>query len=240
MTKEMKKWVRKEFPQKAERIIRKSLSQGKIEAAGIRLKKHEIFVQVEGHPKYFGSNYGRLISLKRGTLTLMAETTDSHGYVVYTLSRPALKRRGKKIGDGKPFSITGHRLVADLFLFLPNYWIEMTRRKLETHHLDHNRRNNRWTNLIIVPVRLHNVLNKLDNILFYTGKSFKKTTPYEIQKKTDMTLEEILLPYKRQPDMVTYEDGHEIRVYDLGGYFIGMQPTENALRAEARKQSKKK
>ena len=230
MTKEIKKWVRQEYPQKAERIISKSLSQKKIEAAGIKLKKHEIFVQYPGYPDYFGSNYGRVISLKGGTPSLLTQTIDNKGYVVYTFTRPALRRYGKKIGESKPFPITGHRLVADLFL--PNYWIEMDRDKLDTHHLDHNRRNNKWTNLILVPKKLHYRLNRLDGIWFYTGKSYRRRTPYQIQRQTDMSLDDILLPLKRKDYLDSVEDGHSIRVYNVGAYFIGFQLTEAAIRAE--------
>ena len=77
-------------------------------------------MQYPAFPEYYGSNYGRVISLKSGNLTLLTESLDSHGYVVYKLTKPRVKRGGKLIGDPKKIPVTGHRIVADLFL--PNYW----------------------------------------------------------------------------------------------------------------------
>ena len=97
----------------------------------------------------------------------------------------------------------------------------MQRGKLETHHLDRNRSNNKWTNLILVPGRLHHCLNKIQRIYFYSNQAFRRRTPYEIQRATDMTLEDIILPFKSEDYLLTEQDGHQIRVYDLGGYFVG-------------------
>lgn len=160
-----------------------------------------MFVQYPSYPDYYGSNYGRALSLKSGELTLLNENIDSKGYVVYTFTKPALRRKGKKIGEPITFTITGHRLVADLFL--ADYWKEMERGKLETHHLDHNRRNNKWTNLILVPGKLHFCLNRIDKIWFFTNKAFRKKTPYQIQRMTDMSLEDIILPFKRDDYLET-------------------------------------
>ena len=139
-----------------------------------------MFVRYPEFPDYYGSNYGRLISLKSGIPTLLNENIDNKGYVVYTLSKPPIKRWGKKVVDSTSFPITAHRMVADLFL--PNYWQEMDRAKLETHHLNHNKRDNKWTNLILVPSKLHFWLNRAEKIWFCSGNALRERTPYQIQR----------------------------------------------------------
>lgn len=109
-------------------------------------------------------------------------------------------------------------------MFLPNYWPGMDFNSLQTHHLNHNKSDNRWMNLVLVPASLHFWLNKVDCIWFFTGKQFRRRTPYEIQKKTGLSLEEIILPLQnRDPDEIAVQGGKTIKVYDIDGYFVGFQ-----------------
>ena len=113
--------------------------------------------------------------------------------------------------------------------FLPNYWKEAERNELAAHHLNHIRWDNNWRNLILVPGDLHHWLNRIFKTWFYLDGSFQESTPYFIQRKTDMSLEDIILPVRREPDMVGWLEGRKTYVYDLDGIFIGYQLTEAEL-----------
>ena len=93
-------------------------------------------------------------------LTLLKESKDVHSYVVYKMTKGRRNWKGRPTGEVRKMSISGHRLVGDLFL--PNYWAEMERGQLQVHHLDHNKDNNCWKNLVLVPTGLHYWLNRIE------------------------------------------------------------------------------
>lgn len=115
------------------------------------LKEDEIFVKYPDWEGYYGSNYGRLISTKEKEPKLLKLLNLSEGYVGYTFSDPQKKK----------FPITANRMVADIFL--PNFWKDWERDKLHAHHIDRNRKNNKWTNIVLEPVPLHRAMHRYED-----------------------------------------------------------------------------
>lgn len=102
----------------------------------------EIFVQYPDWDGYYGSNYGRLISTKRKEPAFIKPVMLGR-YEGYTLYKP----------DAKPMSLSIGRMVADIFCL--NFYRNKDRNYVAVHHLDHNKNNNRWTNLVLIPKVLH-------------------------------------------------------------------------------------
>ena len=109
---------------------------------------------------YFGSNYGRLIRKDGERLTLLSESKDPNGYITYKMTKGRRRWKGQLTGEIRKMPISGHRLVGDLFF--PNYWSDMGRGQLQVHHLDHDKGNNCWRNLVLVPTGLHHWLNRIE------------------------------------------------------------------------------
>ena len=90
--------------------------------------------------------------------------------------------------------------------------------------MDHIRTANIWKNLLLLPATLHFWINRVDTVWFSpgNGKPFKKTHPYNIMRKTGLTLEQIILCLRdAKPDVVTYQDDVKINVYMVEGHMIG-------------------
>ena len=89
----------------------------------------------------------------------------------------------------KTKTISANRLIADLFL--PDYWPELRYGLKECHHMNHIRNDNRIENLLFLTSKLHNLINHVDTVWFSpgNGKPFKKTHPYDIMRKTGLSLE---------------------------------------------------
>lgn len=141
----------KTFNYNVEYIIQNQIDEDVLRRALQRENQHlveddEIFVQYPDWEGYYCSNYGRLISLKRKEVEFLKLVPMKNGYVGYTLY-DAEKEKQK-------FPITANRMVADVFC--PNFWKGVDRSLLHAHHQDRNKLNNKWTNIVLVPVVLHN------------------------------------------------------------------------------------
>ena len=199
-------------------INKHTLSSKKIREAGIELKGiDEVFVQYPGWNDYYGSNYGRLISIKFGKVELRqpypcSENDGKDQYLGYKLTKVTY-------GKQRQMSISCHRLVADIFL--PNYWKDTIkdRNKLQAHHLDHSKSNNYYKNLILLPSKLHQVMNTVKKMVLLKNGTFRTVTPYQILEETGLTLEEIILSAKGKP---IKSDG-KYSVFEVKGHMIGFQ-----------------
>ena len=85
----------------------------------------EIFVRYPSCPDYYVSSYGRCISVRRGYPHLKKEPADGSGHIIYKFYEE---------NSSNELNISAQRAVADIYL--PNFWPNLTRRQLETHHLD--------------------------------------------------------------------------------------------------------
>lgn len=94
-------------------IIAHKLDENLLEKSDIpKLHNDEIFVEHPEYPEYFVSQYGRIVSLKWGKVTLIKRNVvgpKENQYLGCTLSENGIK-----------ISITVHRAVADVFC--PNFW----------------------------------------------------------------------------------------------------------------------
>lgn len=209
-------------------VRRHKLSNKKIKEAEIELLgTDEVFVQYPRWSDYYGSNYGRLISTKYGKVELRKPqpcgVNDGTGqYLGYLLT---------KVTNGKQrkLSITCQRLVADIFL--PNYWQDKDRNKLQTHHLDHSKSNNYYRNLILLPVDLHHVMNTVKKITLLKNNRMRTVTPYQIVEQTGLTLEEIILAAKGKP----IKSEGKYSVFEVQGNLIGFQ----FIKSKKKKKKKK-
>lgn len=217
-------------------INKHTLSSKKVREAGIELwGADEVFVQYPGWPEYYGSNYGRLISLKCGKIELRKATpcSESDGddqYLGYKLTKVTYGKR-------RELSITCHRLVADIFL--PNFWTDTIkeRNKLQAHHLNHSKSNNYYKYLMLLPTRLHQIMNTVKKtVLLKNNGTFKTATPYQIMMETGLTLEEIILSAKGKP----IKSEGKYSIFEVKGHLIGFQFIKSNKKKKKKKNSKKK
>ena len=237
MNKEMKKWVKQNFPQKAERIIKGSLSEKKIREAGIELYDHEVFTQIWRFGEYYGSNYGRLISTKFGRIKLRKENVDSTNHIGYVITNPSEWDGEVQIEAADHKSLSGNQLVGQLFLH--NYWEGIRERQLETHHLDHNPLNNDWRNILLCPVWIHKLVEHVDIFRLCVDSQYVPMTPYEIMEKTGLSLEEIANPLKRDPDFTKNQGSKDIEGYHVGSHIIGFTLIDPGWREELQEKGRK-
>lgn len=214
-------------------INKHTLSIKKIREAGIELLGiDEVFVQYPGWRDYYGSNYGRLISLKCGKIELRQARSCglSDGKDQYLGYRMTKVTYGKR----RELSITCHRLVADIFL--PNFWKDTItdRNKLQAHHLDHSKSNNYYKNIILLPTRLHKTMNTVKKtVLLKSNGTFRIVTPYQIMEETGLTLDEIILSANGKP----IKSEGKYSIFEAKGHLIGFQFTP---KKKKKKNSKKK
>jgi len=194
-------------------IRKHRLSKAKLKRAGIKLiASDEIFVQYPRWTTYYGSNYGRMVSLKYGKVKLLkASPCGAEGEERYTGYMMCKVVRGEQITR----TITCHRLVADIFL--PNYWKHLRRNQLSAHHLDHSRDNNHWKNIILLPIKYHNLMARVKKIGLFRDKKFRVMNPYDIMLETGLTLEEIIGAIDKKP---LRSDGRWT-IFEVKGNIIG-------------------
>jgi hypothetical protein len=193
-----------------EHIIQHRLAEDVLAEAQIeKLDPTEIFVEHPKHEGYYVSQYGRVVSLKRKKVTLLGAFIGGQSdrqYLYYGFS------------DGGTKTIGAHRAVADVFC--PNFWKKSDR--LEAHHLDGNKLNNDYRNLILLTTPLHAAIHKIKKIVLLEGGKIQEyKNPLDLVYDTGLTLEEILLANKGKKKPLKSEGGYT--VYDIKGYLIGFQ-----------------
>ena len=187
-------------------IIQNKLDDSVLEEARIeKLEPSEVFVEHPEHEGYYISQFGRAISLKRHKITLLGAFIGGQPdrqYLYYDF--------GKTIGV--------HRAVADVFT--PNFWKKAER--LEAHHIDGNKLNNYYRNLILLPPILHAALHKIKKIvLLKDGKITEYKNPLDLVYETGLKLEDILLANKGKKKPIKSEGGYT--VFDIKGNLVGFQ-----------------
>ena len=111
------------------------------------LENDEIFVMYPDYNRYYVSNYGRVISFckKQPEFLKQSKYNRYWGYIFYSTVENGIKKPNRKVLVG--------RAVADVFC--PNFYKDKERRYLAVHHIDHDKTNNKWTNLVLLPKSMH-------------------------------------------------------------------------------------
>lgn len=188
-----------------------TLSDEILEKSGIeKINPEEIFVKHPVYWRYYVSQYGRAISMKWGKVSLLKAHIGGQPdrqYLYYGFYR-----------GGENHTIGMHRAVADVFC--PNFWDESVR--LEAHHIDGNKFNNYYRNLILLPTRLHAAIHGIKKmVLLKDGVLLQYSNPLDLLEETGLTLEEILFANKGKKKPLKSTGGYT--VFDIKGHLIGFQ-----------------
>jgi hypothetical protein len=200
----------KNFKWNIDHIIQHRLSDEVLEQGNIeKLDDTEIFVEHPDHKDYYVSQYGRVVSLKRKSATLLGAFIGGQSdrqYLYYGFI------------NGDKQTIGGHRAVADVFC--PNFWKSESR--LEAHHIDGNKLNNDYRNLILLTPALHGAIHKIKKIVMLKdGKIIEYKNPLDLVFDTGLKLEEILLANKGKKKPIKSEGSYT--VFDIKGNLIGFE-----------------
>lgn len=188
-------------------IKNNAISKEKLKESKIDLVANdEIFVRHPEWNDYYISQYGRAVSIKNNKCNLLNLIPGGGGYYYYKFV---------EIPNKNPTSISAHRAVADVFC--PNFWQNKNKNQLQAHHFDHSKINNYYKNLILLPTNLHNVLNRVKDMVYLYNGRFEKKTPYEIMDITGLTLDEIVLSSKGKP----IKSQGKYSVFEIKGHLIG-------------------
>lgn len=178
-----------------------------------RIKKinpEEIFVKHPVYWSYFVSQFGRVISMKRGKVTLLKAHIGGQPdrqYLYYGFWTA-----------GEKHTIGAHRAAADVFC--PVFWEKSVH--LEAHHIDGNKFNNDYRNLVLLPTRLHAAIHGIKKmVLLKDGVLLQYSNPLDLIEETGLTLEEILLANKGKKKPIKSTGGYT--VFDIKGNIIGFQ-----------------
>ena len=209
-------------------IISNKLDENLLEKANIqKVRNDEIFVEHPEYPEYFVSQYGRIVSLKRGKVTLIKRNVvgpKENQYLGCTLSENGIK-----------ISITVHRAVADVFC--PNFWKSQKKLNLQAHHIDADHFNNDYRNLVLLPQKLHKELHKIKKlVLLKDGQIITYANVLDLVYDTGLTLEEIILSRHDKRRKPYKSSGYT--VFNIKGCLIGYKyyPKKRKKKA-AKKQS---
>lgn len=210
-----------EFIWNSEYIAQRTLDNHIITDSGIKLlNEDEIFVEHQDFNKYFISQYGRAISLKRKQPQLLKECiqgTRDNQYPSFGI-------------DGRSM-ITG-RAVAEIFC--PNFWNRFKRMPniwaspLEAHHCDRNHFNNHYLNLTLLPVLLHHDAHKIESYALWDGTEMNEyLNPLRIVEATnmDLELEDIIGAWWNRKGESS-DTGYT--VYKIDRYWIGLKFADKA------------
>ena len=203
--------ITEKFKWNHEQLIQHQLDEVILDAAGIeKLDAAEVFVEHPTHEGYYVSQYGRAVSLKRKDAALLGAFIGGQPdrqYLYYGF-----------INNGEKQTIGAHRAVADVFC--PNFWKGSSR--LEAHHLDGNKLNNDYRNLILLTTPLHAAIHKIKTIVWFKdGKIVEYRNPLDLVYETGLKLEEILLANKGKKKPLKCQDGYT--VFDIRGHLIGFK-----------------
>lgn len=188
-------------------IVQDALTRAEYEAG-----ETEIFVEHPRSPKYYVSQYGAIISLKKKKPELLAAFIGGQPdrrYYYYGLydSENHAKR-------------TESAQAAVASVFCPNYWKDAER--LEAHHCDGNKLNNAWWNIVLLTPKLHGAIHKIKKMkLLADGKMIEYKNPLDIVAITGLTLEDILLVKESKKKPLKSEGGYT--VFNIKGNIIAYQ-----------------
>ena len=194
-----------------EYIVRNSLDNAILEEAGIeKLDEAETFVKHPDYEEYYVSQYGRCISLKRRNVLELGAFIGGQPDRQYLYFGFCKDNEKKTIGV--------HRAVADIFT--PNFFKGELR--LEAHHIDGNKMNNVYTNLILLPPKLHGAIHKIMKIvLLEDGKIIEYKNPLDLVYDTGLKIEEILLANKGKNKPIKSQGKYT--VFNIRGHLVGFQ-----------------
>lgn len=203
--------MKEKFTWNYEYIIQNQLAEEILESAEIEKLEHtEIFVEHPEHEGYYISQFGRVVSLKRKKAVLLGAFIGGQSDRQYLYYGFSLGADTKTIGS--------HRAVADVFC--PNFWKKAER--LEAHHIDGNKLNNYYRNLILLPPILHAAIHKIKKIvLLKDGVMTEYKNPLDLVYETGLKLEDILLVNKGKKKPIKSEGGYT--VFNIKGNLIGFQ-----------------
>ena len=210
----MKKNYLDKFNWNKEYIITHTLDEDIIKRAGIKkLDDSEVFVQHPKYKDYYCSQYGRAISIKGDRVKLLGANIGGQPdrqYLYYTFSM-----------HGYPTTIGAHRAVADIFC--PNFWKSGRKKiKFEAHHIDGNKMNNNYRNIILLPTHLHAAIHKIKKmVLFKDGQIIEYKNPLDMVYDTGLKLEDILLANKGKKKPLKSQGGYT--VFNVKGHLIGFK-----------------
>lgn len=175
-----------------------------------KINPEETFVRHPVYWSYYVSQYGRVISMKWGKASLLkahigGQPDRQYLYYCFCLA-------------GEKHTIGAHRAVADVFC--PNFWGKSVR--LEAHHIDGNKFNNDYRNLILLPTRLHGAIHGIKKmVLLKDGVITQYSNPLDLLEETGLSLEEILLANKSKRKPLKSTGGYT--VFDIKGHLLGFQ-----------------
>ena len=119
--------------------------------------------------------------------------------------------------DGNLTTFGAHRAVADIFC--PNFW---KKGKFEAHHIDGNKMNNNYHNIILLPLHLHAAIHKIKKmVLFKDNQIIEYKNPLDLVYDTGLKLEDILLANKSKKKPLKSQGGYT--VFNVKGYLIGFK-----------------
>lgn len=188
----------------------KRLPHYKVEEVGGYVKNDEIFVQVVGYPKYYISNYGRAISLKKNSLPrlMKPQRMKCNKYTYYRMYNASHK-------NGT--NIYVHRAVAEAFC--PNLYRDLSNDPNDVHHMNHGKRVNRPDNLLWLPRYLHLYCNFIGKFGIWREKTARNLHPLELVEQTGLDLKDIIFAVKQEP----IKKVGKWSIYNVQGHMIALE-----------------
>lgn len=193
-------------------VVQEAIKNKLDDAAEIKSAVNESFIEHPEYADYYVSQYGCAISLKGKKPRLLGAVPagqPDRRYLYY-----------KFMDDkGNAHSISANKAVADVFC--PNFWMDETDHRLEAHHIDGQKMHNTWTNLVLLPVQLHNAIHRIKKIVLLKDGIKEYKNPLDLVYDTGLSLEDILLADKSKKKPLKSDSKYTI--YDIKGYLVGFQ-----------------
>ena len=145
--------------------------------------------QIEGYPDYYVSSAGNVWRKHRNE-TFMRLRPDKLGLV-------------NLCTNGKCKLMLVYRLVAQAFVPITEQYQGMSVNELEVHHIDHNRKNNRASNLMWLTKAEHKKLHSESDVT-------KKRRSAALKGKPNLALSKVVAQYTKNGEFVaTYASAYE-------------------------------
>jgi hypothetical protein len=177
-----KSQIKKLFKNNTTYIINNLLINELASAAGVELRPNEIFVQLPNYYGYYISCYGdTIISIKRKKPHIIKAVIGTNNYYYFNIGQD----------NGRHRNVTAQQAVASVFS--RNYWKAGT--KLFAHHLDGDRSNNYYTNIIWLTESLHHAVHKIKKIVILKdGKIISVENIMALIDATGLKPDECIIP----------------------------------------------